>query len=88
MVSGRVARKLCLGCISETVRCRKLVLRRDISWGCNCATLWCDLDLSFDLAVVTFTLKFCLDYISETVMCRKLILSGHIGWGVGVPVKV
>ena len=23
--------------------------------GCRCATLWCDLDLTFDLAVVTLT---------------------------------
>ena len=23
--------------------------------GCRCATSWCDLDLSFDLAVVIFT---------------------------------
>ena len=22
-------------------------------WGCRCATSWCDLDLTFDLAVVT-----------------------------------
>ena len=41
------------GCISETVRCRKLVLGRDI--GCRCALSWCDLDLTFDLAVVTLT---------------------------------
>ena len=25
--------KVCLGCISETVRCRKLILGRDIGWG-------------------------------------------------------
>ena len=24
---------------------------------CRCATSWCDLDLTFDLAVVTFTNK-------------------------------
>ena len=23
--------------------------------GCRCATLWCDIDLIFDLAVVTLT---------------------------------
>ena len=28
--SGRAAGKVCLGCISETVRCRKLILGRDI----------------------------------------------------------
>ena len=25
--------------------------------GCRCATSWCDLDLTFDLAVVTLSLK-------------------------------
>ena len=25
--------------------------------GCSCATSWCDLDLTFDLAVVTLTYK-------------------------------
>ena len=24
---------VCLGCISETVRCRKFILGRDIGWG-------------------------------------------------------
>ena len=32
---------------------------------------WCDLDLTFDLAVVTLTYKIWA--ISETVSCRKLI---------------
>ena len=48
---------VCPGCISETVRCRKLILGRDIGWGCRCATSWSDLDLTFDLAVVTLTFK-------------------------------
>ena len=48
---------VCPGCISETVRCRKLILGRDIGWGCRCATSWSDLDLTFDLAVVTLSLK-------------------------------
>ena len=39
--------------ISETVRCRKLTLVR----GCRCATSWCDLDLTFDLAEVTLSLN-------------------------------
>ena len=34
------------GCISETVRCRKFLLGRDIGWGCWCATSWSDLDLT------------------------------------------
>ena len=33
---------------------------------------WCDLDLTFDLAVVTLTSKICPGNISETVKCRKL----------------
>ena len=32
--------------------CRKLILGREGSW---CATSWSDLDLTFDLAVVTLT---------------------------------
>ena len=49
--------KVCLGCISETVRCRKLIRGRDIDWGCRYAMSWCDLDLTFDLVVVTLSLK-------------------------------
>ena len=33
----------------------KLILGRDIGWGCRCAVSWCDMDLTFDLAVVTLT---------------------------------
>ena len=40
----------------------------------------CDLDLTFDLAVMTLTFKSCLDYMSETVRCRKLILGKDICW--------
>ena len=54
MFSPRVSRwasgqkeKVCLGCISETVRCKKLILGRDIGRGCRCAMSWCDLDLDF-----------------------------------------
>ena len=50
-----VGEKGCPGCVSETVSCRMLILGRDIAWGCRCATSWCDLDLIFDLAVVTLT---------------------------------
>ena len=38
--------KSCLVYILETVRCRKLILGRDIGWGCRCAKSWCDLDLT------------------------------------------
>ena len=40
---------------------------------------WCDLDLTFDLAVMTLSLKSCLGYISETVRCKKLIFGRDIG---------
>ena len=49
--------KVCPGCILETVRCRKLILGRTLVRGCRCATSWSDLDLTFDLAVVTLTYK-------------------------------
>ena len=45
------------GCISETVRFRKLILTRILVRGCRCATSWSDLDLTFDLAIVTLSLK-------------------------------
>ena len=40
---------------------------------------WCDLDLTFNLVVVTLMYKICPGYISETVECRKLILGRDIG---------
>ena len=40
---------------------------------------WCDLDVTFDLAVVTLTSKILSGYIFETVRCRKLILGRDIG---------
>ena len=43
--------KVCTGCISETERCRKLV--GTLVRMCRCAASWADLDLTFDLAVVT-----------------------------------
>ena len=49
---------------------------------CRCATSWCDLDLTFDLAAVTLSLKILSGYISDTVRCRKLILGRDIGYGV------
>ena len=30
---------------------------KDIGWGCRCAVSWSDLDLTFDLAKVTLSLK-------------------------------
>ena len=40
---------------------------------------WSDLDLTFNLAVVTLRLKACPDYISQTVTCKKLIRGRDIG---------
>ena len=45
------------GLHSEIIRCRKLILGRVIGWGCRCATSWWDIDLTFDLAAVTLSLK-------------------------------
>ena len=56
-VGSRVVGKVCQGCIAETVRCRKLILGRDIDWECRCTTSSCDLDFTFDLAVATLTYK-------------------------------
>ena len=43
--------------ISETVRCRKLILGRRLIKGYSCAMLWCDLDLTFHLAILNLTFK-------------------------------
>ena len=40
--------------------------------GCRCATSWFDLDLTFDLAVMTLTIKSCLGC---SVWCRRLKLT-------------
>ena len=55
--AGGRREKVCPGCISETVRCRKLILVGTLVRGCRCAMSWCDLDLTFDLAAVTLSLK-------------------------------
>ena len=49
--------KGCPCCISETVRCSQFILGWDIGQKFRCAKSWCDLDLTFDLAVVTLSLK-------------------------------
>ena len=53
---GRRQEKVCPGCISETIRCMKLILGETLV-RCRCATSWSDLDLTFDLAVVTLSFK-------------------------------
>ena len=47
--------------------------------GCRCATSWSDLDLTFDLAVVTLTYKILSGLYLGNVRCRKLILGMDIG---------
>ena len=47
--------------------------------GCRCAMSWCDLDLTFDLAIVTVTYKILYGLILETIRYRKLILGRDIG---------
>ena len=37
-----------------------------------------DIDLTFDLAAVTFSLNICPGSILETIRCRKLILGRDI----------
>ena len=56
----------CLGYISETIKCRKLIFGRDIGRGYMCATSWCDLDLIFDLAYLM------LFYLS-TGICNNIL---------------
>ena len=43
---------------------------------------WCDLDLTFDLTVLTLT--YCPGYILESVRYRKLMLGRYISWGLEV----
>ena len=78
-IGGRATGKSCPRCISETVRCRKLIHGRDIGWGCRCATSWSDQDSTFDLTMVTLTYKILSELVLETVRFRKLILTRDIG---------
>ena len=55
--AGGRQEKVCQGCISKTVMCRKWKFSREIGWMCRCTESWCDLDLNFDLGVVTLTFK-------------------------------
>ena len=73
---GRRREKVYLYYISETVRCRKLILVGILVRGCRCAMSWCDLDFTFDLAAVTLTNK-----ILSGLYLGKLILGRDIGWG-------
>ena len=55
---GGRGENVCSGCISETVRCRKLILGKDIGLGgVGVQHHGVTLDLTFDLAVMTLTYK-------------------------------
>ena len=54
--------KVCPGCISETIRCRKLILVGTLVRMCRCATSWSDLgpchsDLQFENLVRAISRK-------------------------------
>ena len=40
---------------------------------------WCDLNLTFDLVIVTLSLKILFGYILETIICRKFIIVRDTG---------
>ena len=62
--------------MSETIRCRKMKLSGDFGSECRCAMSWCDLDLTFDLAVVTLTFKiFILTFTKLTLFTLKVSAS-------------
>ena len=50
--------------------------------GCRCATSWCDLDLTFDHAVVTWTNNILSGLYFRIIRCGKLILGRDIGLGM------
>ena len=68
----------CQGSISATVRCKKLILGRDIGWCYRCVTSCYDLDVTFDLALVILTFKTLSSNISKTEKCRKVIVGKDI----------
>ena len=47
--AGGLRDKVCPGCISETARCKILILGRDIGWGYKYATSLCNLELTLIL---------------------------------------
>ena len=44
---------------------------------CRCVTLWCDLDLTFDFAVVTLTFKF----LTRLYLGNRKVLEVDTWWG-------
>ena len=47
--------------------------------GCRCATSWCNLDLTFDLVIMTMSFKSCLGYFLDSIRCRRWTLGKDIG---------
>ena len=62
-----------------------MILGRDIQ-GCSCATSWCDLDLTFDLAFVTLTLQTLSELYLRNCKAYKEVgnWQGHWLGGVGM----
>ena len=78
----------CLGYILETITCRKLIFGRDIGQGYMCATSWCDLDLTFDLAyLMLFYVStrisdtIYLSYISHIFLLESWLLHLWVSFG-------
>ena len=77
--------KSCPGCILASVRCRKLILSRDISGS----TSWSDLDSTFDLVIVTLSLKILSGlYLINHKMYKVDTWWGHWLEGVGMQCMV
>ena len=47
--------------------------------GCRCTTSWCELDLTFDLVIVTMILKILSGHFFDSIKCRRLTLVRGIG---------
>ena len=65
----------CLGYSSETIRCGKLILVK----GYMCATSWCELDLTFDLAYLM--LFYVSVRISDTILSLLYLISFYLNLG-------
>ena len=58
--------------------------------GCRCATSWCDLDLTFDLAIMTLSYKILPRlYLGNTGFCKlkNTRIKGNINLGLNIQVK-
>ena len=55
-----------------------LYLLRILVGGCRCAISWCDLDLTFDLTILTMIFKI-LSGLLNSIKYRRLTLGRDIG---------